>query len=54
MQKIQSNDLLKSYENNEDNAKVTAYMNATIIIPSSLVGFDVSDRKIRGRNFKTL
>jgi hypothetical protein len=34
MQKMQSNDLLKSNENNEDNAKVTAYMNATIIIPS--------------------
>jgi hypothetical protein len=29
-----SNDLLKSNENNEDNAKVTAHINATIIIPS--------------------
>jgi hypothetical protein len=34
MQKMQSNDLLKSNENNGDNAKVTAFMNATIIIPS--------------------
>jgi hypothetical protein len=30
MQVMKSNDLLKSNENNEDNAKVTAYMNATI------------------------
>jgi hypothetical protein len=37
MQKMQSNDLLKSNENNEDNAKVTAYMNATIIIPSDFL-----------------
>jgi hypothetical protein len=35
LQKMQSNDLLKSNENNEDNAKVTAYINATIIIPST-------------------
>jgi hypothetical protein len=34
MQVMQSNDLLKSNENNEDNAKVTAYINAKIIIPS--------------------
>jgi hypothetical protein len=34
LQKTQSNDLVKSNENNEVNAKVTAYMNATIIIPS--------------------
>jgi hypothetical protein len=36
MQKMQSNDLLKSNENNEYNAKVTAYMNATITIPSEI------------------
>jgi hypothetical protein len=40
MQKMQSNDLLKSNENNEDNAKVTAYMNATIIIPSLFLTFE--------------
>jgi hypothetical protein len=33
MQKMQSNDLLKSNENNGDNAKVTAYMNATLLSP---------------------
>jgi hypothetical protein len=33
MQKMQSNDLLKSNENNEDNAKVTAYINATNYYP---------------------
>jgi hypothetical protein len=44
MQKMQSNDLLKSNENNEDNAKVTANMNATIIIPSQFV------TKLRGTN----
>jgi hypothetical protein len=32
MQVMQSNDLLKSNENNEDNAKVTAYINATILM----------------------
>jgi hypothetical protein len=34
LQKMQSIDLMK-IENNEDNAKVTAYMNAIIIIPSN-------------------
>jgi hypothetical protein len=37
MQVMQNNDLLKSNENSEDNAKVTAYINATIIIPSSSI-----------------
>jgi hypothetical protein len=37
MQKMQSNNLLKSNENNEDNAKVTAYINAAIIIPSPFI-----------------
>jgi hypothetical protein len=45
MQKMQSNDLLKSNENNGDNAKVTAYMNATIIIPSNS-GIDIAVSKL--------
>ncbi len=39
MQKMQSNDLLERNENNEGNAKVTAYINATIIIPSAFFLF---------------
>jgi hypothetical protein len=42
MQKMESNDLLKSNENNEDNAKATAYINATIIIPSEQFHAEIS------------